>query len=99
MYSCTSTSTGSGYLHLYLYICMHARSEKLHAGARKRAIEILWALPIQAVEIGTEPIKTIDLCPGLTDYLHEAITVAMYSCIASTDYKDRGLIIGTPRYR
>ena len=36
---------------------MHARSAKLHAGARKRAREILWALPIQAVEIGTEPIK------------------------------------------
>eukprot|EP01047_Picozoa_sp_COSAG01_P061795 COSAG01_NODE_7767_length_3066_cov_2.383552_1_plen_47_part_10 len=36
---------------------MHARSAKLHAGARKRAREILWALPVQAVEIGTEPIK------------------------------------------
>ena len=57
MYSCTSTSTGSGYLCLYLYICMHARSATLHAGARKRAREILYAFPIQAVEIGTEPIK------------------------------------------
>ena len=57
MYSCTSTSTGRGYLQLYLYIRVHARSAKLHAGARKRAREILWALPVQAVEIGTEPIK------------------------------------------
>ena len=57
MYSCTSTSTGRGYLELYLYICMHARSEKLHAGARKRATEILEAFPIQAVEIGSEPIE------------------------------------------
>ena len=36
---------------------MHARSAKLHAGARKRASEILQACPIQAVEIGTEPIN------------------------------------------
>ena len=42
MYSCTGTSTGSRYLQLYLgtyvyeylYICMHARSENLHASAR-----------------------------------------------------------------
>jgi len=36
---------------------MNARSAKLHAGARKRATEILWTFPVQAVEIGTEPIK------------------------------------------
>ena len=78
MYSCASTSTGSWYLNQYLYICMHARGANLHDGARERASEMLWAFPIQAVEIGTKPIKTIDLCSGLTDYEHEPTTC---SCV------------------
>ena len=69
-YSCT----GSGYLDMYLYICIHARGANLHAGALERAREILYAFPLQAVEIGTEPIKTIDICSGQSDYVHEPIS-------------------------
>ena len=53
---------------------MRARGANLHAGARERSSEILESFLIQAVEIGTEPIKTIDICSGHSDYVHEPIS-------------------------
>ena len=71
---------------------MHARSAKLHDGARKRAREILWALTVQAVEIGTEPIKNNrpvfmpDRTIGRSIYAHACIRPAEETlCALSTE--------------